>query len=183
MNESSRAWCRARDRAQAGELGYELLGVAEDAAGQLFESFGRDGLTSTMEHSDRDGWVLCTRDERGKTIGAPMPVGVPADEAADVLWALVEQDKPRYYRWSPVPDESDPSEFVATGHGTRTEATLCRVDEYWFLTVSWFDGATECIALADSWTAAEALVRADLAMHRSQEVRAGAALGHCPRVR
>lgn len=170
MIELSRKARLARDTAQAASCGYVLLRMGVDRLGQRVESWGRDGLTSTMERSEQDGWLLCLRDEHGDSLGAPVPIGVSADQGADVLWALVEQDKPRFYTWRAVP--MTPSEFAATCTSTRTEARTYRVEEYWFMTVSSFDGSTERVALPDSWTAAEALVHADLALYRRRSGRA-----------
>ena len=89
-----------------------------------------------MERSDRDGWVLHTRDEGGWPLGSPTPVGVPADHAADVLWALIEQDQPRFYRRRPATEGRDPTHFVATLADSRNSATIYRIDERWFLSIT-----------------------------------------------
>ena len=182
MIELSRADRLARDTAQAVSLGYVLVREVVDPSGQTTESWGRQGLTSTMERSEQDGWLLLRRDEDGNALGSPTPIGVCADEGDDVFWALVEQDKPRFYRWRPLTDAGSPQAFVTTVADAGTTATIYRIDEYWFLTVSWYDGVSEDVALPESWTACEALVHGDLAMGRSQARRARPALAELRQV-
>lgn len=176
MTTLSRTESFARDSDQAAALGYVLVQEGVDDSGQSVQSWGRDGLTSTLERSDRDGWVLYTRDERGWPMGSPTPVGVAADHAADVLWALIEQDKPRFYRWRPATESGHLTGVVATLADSRNSATIYRIDERWFLSVTWCRGVTEYVALPDSWSAGEALVHGDLAMYRSEHGHAGTAL-------
>ena len=62
----------------------------------------------------------------------------------------------------------------------RASATIHRIDERWFLSITWCSGVTEYIAPPGSWSAGEALVHGDLATYRSEHGRAAAALtrGH-----
>lgn len=156
----------AQDKQQAARLGYGIVGH-DVRDGQDVESWGRIGLGSTLERSERAGWVLVTRDSSGRRTAASLEVGVPQDTVDDVVWALLEQDRPRHHRWQPGRD--DDARFTAVcADGT---ATLQRVDDDWCLCIAWSDGTADVAALTDVWSTREALVLADLALHERREAR------------
>lgn len=173
---TSRRRTLAQDKQQAARLGYGIVGH-EVRDGEDVESWGRVGLGSTLERSERDGWVLVARDGSGRRTAAPLEVGVLQDPIDDVLWALVEQDRPRHHRWQPGRD--DDARFTAVC--AEATATLHRVDDDWCLCIAWPDGGADVASLTDVWSAREALVLADLALHERREARAelaGVAVGH-----
>ncbi len=173
---TSRRRTLAQDKQQAARLGYGIVGH-EVRDGQDVESWGRVGLGSTLERSEGAGWVLVARDGNGRRTAGPLEVGVPQDPIDDVVWALIEQDRPRHHRWAPGRDEA--ACFIAVC--AEATATLHRVDDDWCLCIAWTDATADVAALTDVWSAREALVIADLALHERREARAvpsRAALAH-----
>ena len=172
---TSRRRTLARDKQQAARLGYGIVGH-QVRDGQDVESWGRVGLGSTLERSENAGWVLVSRDGSGRRTAGPLEIGVPADAIDNVVWALVGQDRPRHHRWQPGRDES--ARFTAVC--AEATATLHRIDDDWCLCIAWSDATADVAALTDAWSAREALVLADLALHERREARAeltGAAVG------
>ena len=172
---TSRRRTLARDKQQAARLGYGIVGH-QVRDGQDVESLGRVGLGSTLHRSENAGWVLVSRDGSGRRTAGPLEIGVPADAIDNVVWALVGQDRPRHHRWQPGRDES--ARFTAVC--AEATATLHRIDDDWCLCIAWSDATADVAALTDAWSAREALVLADLALHERREARAeltGAAVG------
>ncbi|MBC7639620.1 MAG: hypothetical protein H7231_07560, partial [Rhodoferax sp.] len=141
----------AQDKQQAARLGYGIVGH-EVRDGEDIESWGRVGLGSTLERSERAGWVLVSRDGSGRRTAGPLEVGVPQDAIDDVVWALIEQDRARHHRWAPGRDED--ARFTAVC--AEATATLHPIDDDWCLCTAWSDDSADVAALTDAWSAPSA---------------------------
>ncbi len=165
----SRTQCLAHDKREAAELGYGLVQVLV-RDGVVVERWGRSGLASTLERSETDGWVLVARDDTLRPCADPLPVGVAADPLDDVVWALVEQDRPQHFTWTAETTAGTSADgFVATTSCSRSR--LFQVGERWTLRTRWHDGTVDEDGLRDAWSAGEAQVLADRALHRRHERR------------
>lgn len=161
-----RSQALAEDKQQAALLGYGLVdhGARSDTG---VETWGRCGLASTLERSEQDGWVLIARDERGRTSDQPLVIGVAQECMDNVVWALVEVDRPRYYRWSAW----DGDDQCFTVVHSQMRSVLVHSDEAWHLRTWWPDGTMDDTPLHQAWSAREAQVLADLTLRRQQKAR------------